>query len=73
MEMPGAEGWPLEKGVESSIALSSDLEILGAETAGKTGQRVPQDNGMDFGVARKETCFLIVEDGGRMRDGARAG
>lgn len=40
MEMPGAEGWPLwplEEGVDSSIALSSDLVILAAETAGETG------------------------------------
>lgn len=34
MEMPGAEDWAL--GMESSMALSSDLEILGAETAGET-------------------------------------
>lgn len=34
--MPGADGWPLwplEEGVDSSIALSSDLVILEAETA----------------------------------------
>lgn len=37
MEMPAAEGWPFEV-MDSSIALSSDLEILEAETTGKTRQ-----------------------------------
>lgn len=37
MEMPGAEGWPLGEGMESSMALSSDLGMVAAETAGKTG------------------------------------
>lgn len=36
MEMPGAEGWPLVEEMESSMALSSDLEMVAAETAAKT-------------------------------------
>lgn len=76
MEMPGAEGWPLwplEEGVDSSIALSSDLVILEAETASETDTLIRCSKTMEkiLRVARKN--YMTVKEATRRREGSAQG